>query len=288
MKSMKKSGFKPVISIVTPVWNESTKTVKCFQSIRANTRVPYELIWIDNGSKQEEFSIVRRQATKPRVHCKLIKNKNNLGFVKATNQGIQEAVGKYIILLNNDTEVTWGWDMQLLKPFQQNDRIGAVGPIGSSNVGWQGCSNVDRRWKLGLPAYKKNPQEYAAELAQRFNYRYIEVGGRKLPLSFYCCCLPKKVFDEVGVLSEDFGIGLGDDDHFAIKLWAHGYKQFLSLGGFVMHHHRTTFKALNYSVDSIRRHNVQVLKRKIKECEILKKELDKKKRDEEKNSIIEI
>ena len=53
----------------------------------------------------------------------------NLGFVKATNQGIKEAEGDYIILLNNDTEVYMGWEKRLINPLIEDKSVGAVGPV---------------------------------------------------------------------------------------------------------------------------------------------------------------
>ncbi|KKL10426.1 hypothetical protein LCGC14_2555930, partial [marine sediment metagenome] len=96
-----KDGFKPVLSIVIPTWNQAAMTAQCFASIRAHTKTAYEIIWIDNGSKPDEFSVMRSQATRPRVHTKLIKYQENVGFIKATNAGIREAEGEFIILLNN-------------------------------------------------------------------------------------------------------------------------------------------------------------------------------------------
>ena len=80
-----KDGYKPVVSIVIPVHNQAALTAQCFRSIRAKTRTPYEIIWVDNGSSSENFEIIRRQATRPRMHTKLVRFSQNMGFVKATN-----------------------------------------------------------------------------------------------------------------------------------------------------------------------------------------------------------
>jgi len=262
--------FKPDISIIVPVHNETHKTVQCFASIRAHTSTPYELIWVDNASSPDAFSMIRRQATRPRVHCKLVRNLKNLGYVKAVNQGIAEAKGKFIILLNNDTEVTAGWDKKLLRPFASDKKIGAVGPVTDSNIAWQGLLNVNHRWRLGLPKFTGDVHKYALKLDAKFKFKCIVVGGRKLPLSFFCCCVPRSLFKDIGTLDEAFGIGLGDDDDMAIRMAAYGYHQLLALGCFVRHYHRTTFNALKIGVDSVRRNAIRVLKRnsvKYKEIE---------------------
>ena len=256
-----KDGHKPIISIVIPTFNQSYMTVKCFQSIRENTPTPYEIVWVDNGSSPDEFSIMKSQAIRPRVHTKLVKFANNTGYVKATNAGIREAEGKYIILLNNDTEVSIrGWEKGLIKPLKdKSNKIGVVGPITQSKISWQESNSLNIRWKLGLPKYHKKNKEYAKNLYDTFGGKYINVGN--LPLSFFCAAMRKDVIDEVGLLSEDFGIGLGDDDEYNMRLRYFGYKNTLSLGSFVYHHHRTTFNACQLSVDSIRRRNIPILRK---------------------------
>jgi len=263
---MHKDGHKPLISIVIPVHNQSQKTIKCFASIRASTKTPYEIIWVDNGSNAEHFGPIKRQAVKPNVHTKLVKFKQNIGFVRATNAGIKEAEksSQYIILLNNDTEVTRGWEQRLIYPLQSNPQIGAVGPVTQSKISWQEAKNLNLRWKLDVPPFvvrKRHPyeiQNYADALAKKFKNRYIEI--EKIPLSFFCAAFRKEVFDEVGLLDEDFGVGLGDDDEFCFRLRAYGYKLALSLDAFVYHWHRTTFHSLGLRVDKLQRKNTTLLR----------------------------
>jgi GT2 family glycosyltransferase len=262
-----KDGFKPVISIILPVFNQAAMTTKCFASIRANIKVPYEVVWVDNGSSPGEFAAIKRQAVKPRVHTKLISFPDNIGFIKATNAGIREAEGKYVLLLNNDTEVGWQLAKRLIRPMEVDPKVAATGPVTDSNIAWQGIVNLNRRWDLKLPVFKKNTHEYSKMMHQKYGAKCIEVGGRKLPLSFFCCCMRRSLFKDIGYLDEAFGIGLADDDDMAIRMAIKKYKQMLVLGAFCRHHHRTTFRALKLELDSIRRHNIGVLKRNIKKYE---------------------
>lgn len=265
---MHKDGYKPLISIIIPVHNQSSKTVRCFASIRANTKTPHEIIWVDNGSAPQHFGVIKRQAIKPRMHTKLVKFKNNTGFVKATNIGIRESErsSKYIILLNNDTEVTAGWEQRLIKPLRTNKNIGAVGPVTQSRLSWQEASVLNARWNLALPLFPKRGlfqdkiDAYANLLVKKFATSYRDVGD--LPLSFFCAALRKDTIERVGLLDEEFGIGFGDDDEYCHRLRANKLKLLISLGTFVYHWHRTTFNALNLPVESLQRRNANLLKRK--------------------------
>ena len=260
----KDKDFKPVVSIVIPTYNQVDKTVQCFASIRAHTKLPYEIVWVDNGSAPDNVKIMRRQATRPRMHCKLIRNSKNLGFIKATNQGIRESEGEYIILLNNDTEVSARWATTLIKPLMNDPKVGIVGPVTNSKIAWQEAENLNRRWPdLGMPGYTADINKYAEILGKKFKGRYMDVG--KNPLSFFCAAFRRSIFDELGCLDTDFNLGLGDDDHYCMIARHAGYKLMLSLETFVLHHHRTTFKALKLDVDSLQRTAQKTLRRKKKE-----------------------
>jgi GT2 family glycosyltransferase len=267
-----KDGFVPTVSFVIPVYNQARMTVSCFASIRASISCPYEIIWIDNGSNEVEFGTIKVQATRPRVHTKLVRFEKNIGFVKATNAGIREAEGEYVILLNNDTEVGFKLATRLIYPLTQDKTVGATGPVTDSSIGWQGIRNINRRWSLSYPSYDGNIKEYSRVIREAYPGKCIPVGGRKLPLSFFCCCMRRSLFDEIGYLDEDFGIGLGDDDDMAMRMAAFGYKQMLVLDAFCRHHHRTTFTSLKLGVDSLRRHAIRVLKKKSKEYDKMQRE----------------
>lgn len=254
----------PLISIVVPVYNQSGVTVQCFNSIRRNTQLPFELIWVDNGSSKEDFTVISRQATIRGTNCVVLKNKENLGFIKATNQGIAHATGKFVILLNNDTEVSPNWDKQLIQPLERNDEIGVVGPLTHSRLAWQTAEYINDRWGLTIPEYKLvGKKQYPEKLEKRFASKYLDVTGNDLTVAFFCAAIPKVVFDKLGVLCEEFSIGLGDDDEYCARLRAYGYKLLISLSTFVYHYHRTTFSSIKIGEDSLRKYNTKILKRKL-------------------------
>jgi hypothetical protein len=82
-----------------------------------------EVFVVDNGSMDGSGTAVRERF--PNV-C-LIENEKNLGFAKATNQGIQRASGKYILLLNPDTEVKEGTIERFISFMDQHLEAGLVG-----------------------------------------------------------------------------------------------------------------------------------------------------------------
>src|SRR5690242_4172602 len=110
-------------SIVIVNFNGGSKLERCVESIFRSTR-DFELIVVDNGSKDGSESLIAERF--PTV--KVLRNRENLGFAKASNIGIRRAIARWIILLNPDTRVTSNWLDDLLEPTDSPKGIGIVTP----------------------------------------------------------------------------------------------------------------------------------------------------------------
>ena len=84
-------------------YNALDYTKKCVNSILKNTSFPYEIIFIDNASTDGSVKYLD-QICNEFDHLSLVKNNTNRGFAAGNNQGVKEAKGKYVLLLNNDIE----------------------------------------------------------------------------------------------------------------------------------------------------------------------------------------
>jgi len=82
-----------------------------------------EVIVVDNGSTDDSPTMVAKEF--PQV--RLIKNKKNLGFGAANNQGMKAATGDYFLLLNSDTVVKDQAPLKMAAFLAKNPRVGAVG-----------------------------------------------------------------------------------------------------------------------------------------------------------------
>ncbi len=146
------------VTIIIPVHNQCTHTFRCLESILKNTTVPFEVIVVDNASDESTVQMLDAMEG-----IRVIRNKENQGFVTACNQGAEASEGQYCLFLNNDTEVTEGWLEAMLRPFDDKD-VGIVGaklvyPDGrlqeAGNIVWHdgtGC-NYGRGDEPDLPQY---------------------------------------------------------------------------------------------------------------------------------------
>src|SRR3989344_3812010 len=92
------------LSIIILNYNTVDLTRKCLQTVFASKLGKYsiEVIVCDNGSTDTSCEMIRKEFP----HVILIDNKKNLGFAAGNNPGIKRAKGRYVLLLNTDTETT--------------------------------------------------------------------------------------------------------------------------------------------------------------------------------------
>src|SRR6478609_7035888 len=121
---MQFSNGQPLVSIIILNYNQIKVTFEFIESTKKLTYKNFEIILIDNDSKDNPTALVH--STYPEV--RLIVNTENLGFTGGNNVGIQAAKGDYYFIVNNDTEVTPDLFERLLEPFAADPTIGVVCP----------------------------------------------------------------------------------------------------------------------------------------------------------------
>ena len=94
----------PEISIIVVSYNTREMTLDCLRSVVAETRVPHELIVVDNAS--DDGSAAAIAAEFPDI--RLMAESENHGFALANNMAATHARGEYVLLLNPDTVVRDG------------------------------------------------------------------------------------------------------------------------------------------------------------------------------------
>jgi GT2 family glycosyltransferase len=117
------------LTVVIVSWNVRDLLRRCLQSIEAEARqavddLALEIVVVDNASADGSVEMVRAEFP----HVRLVANEENRGFTVANNQGLALGQGRYLLLLNPDTELTDGALATMVDAMDGRPEIGALGP----------------------------------------------------------------------------------------------------------------------------------------------------------------
>jgi GT2 family glycosyltransferase len=117
-------SIQPLVSIITVNFNQPKFTIEFLLSLRNISYKEIEIIVVDNGSREDPSLILQKQF--PEII--MIRSQQNLGFAGGNNIGIRRAKGKYILFMNNDTEVDPGFLEPMVDRLEKDTRIGMASP----------------------------------------------------------------------------------------------------------------------------------------------------------------
>lgn len=216
-------------SIVILTFNQLDYTKECIDSIRKYTnKKEYEIIIVDNHSTDGTVPWLKKQKD-----IKTIYNKENVGFPKGCNQGIEISTGDNILLLNNDVIVTAKWLDNLVQCLYSASDIGAVGPITNSASYYQSIS-----------VNYKSEQEMQV-FAKAVNQSNPNMWEERLKLVGFCMLIKRTVLERVGVLDEIFSPGNFEDDDLSYRIRLAGFRLLLCKDTFIHHYGSVSFKQNN-------------------------------------------
>lgn len=112
---------KPKISIIIINFNGEAFLEQCLESIAYQAYDSKEIFCIDNASTDGSKAIIQKY---PQV--KLIKNKENLGYSKAANQGIRMSKSDYVMIMNPDAILEKNYLTNILKEAEKDKKIAAL------------------------------------------------------------------------------------------------------------------------------------------------------------------
>lgn len=114
----------PLVSVITVNYNQSGVTLDFLASLRKCTYPNLEIWVVDNASPKDNPDRIKEAY--PEVF--LEKTAKNLGFAGGNNVAVRKAQGKYLLFINNDTEVEPGFLEPLVELLENNPEIGMVSP----------------------------------------------------------------------------------------------------------------------------------------------------------------
>lgn len=112
----------PFLSVVIPTYNGSRHLPTVLDALRRQTFRDFEAIVVDDASTDGSPALVEQGYPEVR----LIVNRSNAGFVHSCNTGAAAARGRFVVLLNNDTEPEADWLAELVRAIVAHPRAAIV------------------------------------------------------------------------------------------------------------------------------------------------------------------
>jgi len=216
--------------IIIPVWNELESTNKCIDHIISHTTYPFRLVIIDNGSQEPSICYLKK-VKRELPETILIRNNDNLGFVKAVNQGIMMSDAPYICILNNDAYVTARWLTEMIAIIENKSTdIGLINPTSNVFV-MDSCDGKQGEWQ--------------------------ELDSCK----GFCMLIKREIIDKVGMFDEVYGMGYFEEQDFSRRAMKAGYICARAKSSYVYHKDKLSFDKLGNRSEKFRR-NEEIYTRK--------------------------
>jgi GT2 family glycosyltransferase len=194
------AGARALVSVVIPSWNGRHHLEQCLPSLARQHYQPIELIVVDNGSDDGTPAWLAQAWPEVRV----LALPENIGFAAGVNAGLEMARGRYIALLNNDTEAEPDWIEQLVEVAERHPEAGM---IASKLKLWNDRSRLhsagDYYSVSGRPGNRGVWQE-DGEQWQQEEWVFAPCAGAAL--------YRQELFDAIGMFDERFGSYLEDID----------------------------------------------------------------------------
>jgi GT2 family glycosyltransferase len=230
IREEKTMNHLPTVLILVLNWNGADVTHRCIASLINSTKYPKDkikILVVDNGSNDDSVGSLTKKFS---ASIEILALETNLFFIlgnnKGINYGMQEYAPHYILLLNNDTEVSQeNWLLELVNTAQGDERVGVVGPrllFPNGRVQWSGRRKessvpflIFQTISAGLnPGVGKEGQEADCS-------KFI---GEVNTISGACMLVKAELFHKLGLLDERLIPMFGEDVEYSFRAWRAGYR----------------------------------------------------------------
>lgn len=213
------------VSIIIVNYNTKDLILHCLQSIFEKTvDIRFEVIVVDNASVDGSCAAIKEKF--PQV-C-LVSSENNLGFGKANNLGVKQALGTFLFLLNSDTLLIEN-SIKILKDFLENSNDPTIAVVG--------CKLLDKNKNPHIsygnfPSIYQEIFEYGLlkifkkYYAEKLSLSIVDKGTEKKNVDYIIGAdmfFKKSIFDAIGGFDEDFFLYY-EETEICFRLTKLGYK----------------------------------------------------------------
>lgn len=219
----------PDVSIIIVNYNNRNYLLKTLESLFQDSGASkYEIIVVDNASDDDSVEVMRRDF--PAV--KVIILPENAGYAKANNRGVEKASGRFLLFLNNDTEVPPDTIGKILDIKENHPHFGIVAPLIFYADG-----SLQLSWGRDLHLLSEVFLKFFAEKWHRWRFRRkkSQIERNVDWVSGACFLIERRLYQQVQGFDERFFLYIEDAD-LGKRIRQLGYKIHLTSQASIIHH----------------------------------------------------
>lgn len=230
------------VSVIIPNWNGKELLKICLKSLIDQNYKNLEVFVVDNGSTDGTVEFINFKFKS----VKIIRNKINLGFARAVNQGIKLSTSDFIVLLNNDTRLDSNFLGTLVQSLRERKEVSAVAP---------------KVLSFSNPEIIDSAGDFMNVLGQAFprgrsdSKENWNQGGEVFLVNAGASIYRRVVFEKVGLFEEDF-FAYGEDVDWCFRAQLCGFKFWYEPNAIVYHHHKATARRIPKKVEYLQFRNM--------------------------------
>ncbi|HEV2495160.1 MAG TPA: glycosyltransferase family 2 protein [Terriglobia bacterium] len=209
---MAEATDRPGTTFVIVNWNRRALLEQCLRSLEQQTASCFDVVLVDNGSTDGSLDGLAQFA---RLSLQVIRNQENCGFAPAVNQGIRQARGRFVALVNNDVVLDPHWLESMSAAFQTDPRLGMC----ASKILFADPPHLID--KVGHVIYPDG-QNYGRGHLEVDRGQYDRPEGALCP-DGAAAIYRAEVFESAGLFDEDF-FAYGDDADLGLRAQLCGWK----------------------------------------------------------------
>lgn len=209
------------VSFITINYNSSALTIELIDSIRKFTNLDYEIIIVDNASKEEEY-IYLKNYIEQFDEIKLIRNRINSGFSSGNMLGVNYAKGEYFFFINNDTRLL-NDTASIMKDYLDQNTIVALATAKVNDENGKFSSSYKLFPSLSKELFGNSVARKLSKNNFPSNKIKLEIPTKVEVVSGSCMFFRSSVFTELGGFDTNFFLYCEEED-ISKRVWDNGYE----------------------------------------------------------------
>ena len=241
------------VSIIIPTRDSHRELDNCLESIFAKSKyMDFEIVLIDNNSRRPETTrVIEKWKRQKSEIFRVFSYEGAFNYSMVNNFGVENASGRYLLFLNDDTEIISVDWIEAMVEYAQQTSIGAVGALLLYPNGRVQHAGV----VLGIGSCTGHVFRYFGEHDRGYCCRLQTVNNYSA-VTGACLMCRREVFERAGGFDENLEVSFGDVD-ICLKLLELGYRN-VYLPHVKLYHHESLSRGKDDTEEKLRRTDQEI------------------------------